>query len=243
MAARPSGAVGPGLARPRRPPFLLASTARPWPCARLGLGGAALRAARRGRVPGVPPSLGAFPLPGMGGLARGSGAVARCACPARRGGVAHPLAASVRPCARPASRGGVTRLPAARRGLAPALPAMAAWLARSRPQRSSAMAAGVRPWRPAWPLASCVGPPWLLACGHGPAVASARCAAPSGSVACSRGSPAWLARGNARRGLLVWHPVRDVFAATPRSRAQQRSATSFTRSRSLFTCATLRRHA
>jgi hypothetical protein len=143
MAARPSGAVG--LARPRRPPLSLAPARgldAPNP-AHISRGGPT--PVWRGRVPGVPPSSGAFPLPGVGaarpwharaarppawcGFARGSGAVARCACPVRRGGVARP--------------------PAARRGLAPALLAVAAWLACPRPRRGSAMAAGARlgAWR------------------------------------------------------------------------------------------------
>jgi hypothetical protein len=109
---------------------------------------------------------------------------------------------------------------------------------------------------PAAASARCAAPPWLLARGRGPAAASARCAAPPGLAACSRGSLAWLARDVAawsapgvparlrqptrlaRGGLRgAWQPVRDVFAAATRSRAQQRSATSFTRLRSLFVCA------
>jgi hypothetical protein len=76
-----------------------------------------------------------------------------------------PARGSERPCARP--RHGV-----ARRG-------SAGW-------RGSAMASGAAPVilrsppltvGPAWALlARCVGPPWLLARGHSPAVASARCA-------------------------------------------------------------------
>jgi hypothetical protein len=102
---------------------------------------------------------------------------------------------------------------------------------------------------PAVASARCAAPPWLLACGRGPAVALARCAAPPGSAICSRGSPTtswrgvppgvlarmWQPARLARGGLHdAWQPVCDMFAAATRSRAQQRSAASFARSRSLF---------
>jgi hypothetical protein len=52
--------------------------------------------------------------------------------------------------------------------------------------------------------------------------------------------PARLARGGLRG---AWQPVCDMFAAATRSRAQQRSAASFARSRRLFARATLKRYA
>jgi hypothetical protein len=88
------------------------------------------------------------------------------------------------PAAPPASPArGVRRL--RRRRLSPCLPATSAWLDHG--SRSSAVAPDASP-------ASCVGPPWLLARGHGPAAASMRCAAPPGAV-CSCGSPATSRRG------------------------------------------------
>jgi hypothetical protein len=177
----------------------------------------------------------------------------------RRGLDLPPTLTCVRGAARPAlGHGAATRLARARFDPAPTPPCPVPSSARPPAVGPSAVRPdGVaRPWRPELgrgarrgPPASCAGPPWLLARGHGPAVASARCAAPPGSVACSRGSPATSWRGAppgvparlrqparlARGGLRgAWHPVCDMFAAATRSRAQQRSAASFARSRSLF---------
>jgi hypothetical protein len=132
MAARPP-AVGPGLARPRRPP----SSSRPWPGPGLARGMArrrglptrgspargpapALRAAWRGGAVRLPPARPWRPappvrLPHRLAPARHSarprlGAALRPPCsPWRRGS---PALGLVRPCARPARRGGVARPPA-----------------------------------------------------------------------------------------------------------------------------------
>jgi hypothetical protein len=101
--------------------------------------------------------------------------------------------------------------------------------AQPRPARRPARAARPRGLPAATPDAVCL---------HGSPTTSRRGAPPG--VLARLWQPARLARG----GLLgAWQPVRDVFAATPRSCAQQRSAASFARSRSLFARATLKRHA
>jgi hypothetical protein len=134
-------------------------------------------------------SLSAPPLPPR---VRGPAPALRVAWARQRG---LPARGSARPCARPARRGGALAHPR------PGSTRL------SHGGRNSAVAPGAAP-------TSCAGPPWLLARGHGLAAASARCAAPSGSAACSRSSPAWLAHGNARRGLLAWL-ARNVVAWRP----------------------------
>jgi hypothetical protein len=188
--------VGPGLARPRRP---------------LPLSRPPAASAR----PTPPPShAAAQPRSGAAASPASRPAPARSPSPAwARPGHGTPVQPDLRHGAALVRWRGAPALPAVAPWLArprlgaalrppcspwrrgsPALPAMAAWLTRPRPRRGSAMAAGARLWRSARSPASCTDPPWLLVRGHGPAAASARCAAPPGAV-CSRGSPATSRRG------------------------------------------------
>jgi hypothetical protein len=133
MAARLSDTVGPGLARPWRPPPSLAparglGAPNPTPISRGGP-----IPVRCGRVPGVPPSPGAFPLPVWARPDHGTSAQ-----PDPRRGAALRAA--------PVQWRGAPALPAvaAWRGLAPALLAMAAWLA------CPWLGAALRPPCPPW---------------------------------------------------------------------------------------------
>jgi hypothetical protein len=229
MAARLSGAVGPGLARPRRPPS--SSRPRPGPGLARGFGAAA--------QPARPRNL----TPAWRDLARGFGAVARCACPARRGGVA--------------------RLSAARRSLAPALPAVAAWLAC--PRLGAALRPPCPPWRRGSPARDLgAARPWRLELGRGarrvPGILQARpgcwraAMAPPRLRCGAQLRPARFARVARPRRRGVACPLASqlacgsphdllVVASFTRSCAQQWSAASFARSRSLFARATLKHHA
>jgi hypothetical protein len=132
------------------------------------------------------------------------------------------------------------RDPAPARRSSPSRPCPGRWRAAMAPSRHRR---GAQPCPARWP-ARVARPRGLPAaalgavCSRG-SPATSRRGAPPGVPARLR-QPARLARGGLRG---AWQAVHDVFVAATRSRAQQRSAASFARSRSLFGRATLKRHA
>jgi hypothetical protein len=250
-AARHPPVVSPGSAFWR-------SAARPW---RLG---SPARSAPASPALGAPPS-SSRPRPGPG-LARGFGAAAQPARPRNLTPAWRDLArgfGAVARCACPARRGGVARLSAARRSLAPALPAVAAWLAC--PRLGAALRPPCPPWRRGSPARDLgAARPWRLELGRGarrvPGILQARpgcwraAMAPPRLRCGAQLRPARFARVARPRRRGVACPLASqlacgsphdllVVASFTRSCAQQWSAASFARSRSLFARATLKHHA
>jgi hypothetical protein len=228
-AARVAAMARPGVARlgtparghGARPARFAAAPDSPSARARPG---SASRPSPRGCGFGVSPWLGVPSWPRRGGAAHpplarpapGLGTTARARLPF-----------PARPPATPAWLGHGGRSSAMASGATPGVPRsppLAAWLRRGRSSRGARLWRATPPWlarsspsrpRHGW-WRGAVAPPRLRRGAQPrPARRPARTARPRGlpavapGVVCSRGSPAWLARGSARRGLLAWL-TRDV---------------------------------
>jgi hypothetical protein len=185
------------------------------------------------RCPAQPPARG---RPRHGRSSRGARLGHATPAPTRRSSPSRPPPRHPAQ-ARPGCWHAAMASPRLRRG---AQPDPGCWRAAVAPPR---LRRGALP-RPAWRPARAPRPRGLPAaapdavCSHGSPATSWRGARPG--VPARLRQPARFARGGLRG---VWQPVCDMFAAATRSRAQQRSAASFARSRSLFARATLKSYA